>query len=136
VFNDYNHSLICCFIMIPITALTSTFPPHYCFESDLSLHELAFEEDVLPDRTKVSYIQIRWTSQLFYLINWICFLSTDMLWAEIVGLLKKGYEIFCTCCSCKVNLLDLVRILLTYFLINYLSIYLHILLSMYVLETR
>jgi hypothetical protein len=50
------------------------------FERDLGLHELIFEEDVLPDRTKVSYysrgqvyIPIRWTSQLFYLINWICF---------------------------------------------------------------
>jgi len=57
--------------MIPITALTSTFPPH-CFERDLGWHELVFEEDVLPDQTKVSNYSHGQLYQLFYLINWIC----------------------------------------------------------------
>jgi len=50
---DYQESTY----FFPIIALTSTFAPR-CFERDLGLHELVFEEYVPPDQTKVSLFSL------------------------------------------------------------------------------
>lgn len=59
------------------------------------MHKLVFEEDVLPDGTEVAYysrgqvVVIKVVKNFFVLINWMSFLISNMLCAEIVGWLQK-----------------------------------------------
>nr|VDD08140.1 unnamed protein product [Brassica oleracea] len=75
------------------------------FERDLRLHKLVFEDDILPDGTKVGYfvagkVRSAWQMAFLQLVNvtlstpTISFIMQKML----VGY-KKGFGIHCSCCN-------------------------------------
>lgn len=67
----------------------------HCWNRDLRLHKLVFEEDVLPDGTEVAYYargQVLNDTGCAFIMSIFCYFSdwSDIFFTETVGGLQKG----------------------------------------------